>query len=292
MRIIATIAELQHQVRTSRSRGERVALVPVFGHVREGDADRARTARAQCDLVVVVMMGTSAPGLDQRGSAKASRTGTFSAHHADDAVADLGADLVWHLDEHQLSPHGTRTMIRSEHTQRAIAAAPGTDVDYIVTRIVQLIGCVGPQALYLDDGDLVVHATLASTVSDLHLPVDVRTVPVSRDADGMALANALRDLEPADRQRAATITQALQRAAESVHAGSTTTVGRLRAQVEVVLAEDDGIDVEFVELVDPATLAAVELLDRPARLVAAVHVGSTRLIDHVDIHPPASQVTT
>jgi pantoate--beta-alanine ligase len=58
-------------------------------------------------------------------------------------------------------------------------------------------------------------------------------------------------------------------------------LAQARARLEAA-----GFEPEYVELRDAGSLAPVDRLERPARLLAAARLGSTRLIDNVPIIPP------
>jgi pantothenate synthetase len=63
------------------------------------------------------------------------------------------------------------------------------------------------------------------------------------------------------------------------------TVGTLRNAARAAL-DDAGLDgVDYLEIVDPETLKALERVDGPALVCAAIHVGKTRLIDNVLVKP-------
>jgi pantoate--beta-alanine ligase len=91
-------------------------------------------------------------------------------------------------------------------------------------------------------------------VRDLDLDVEIRVLPTVRDGDGLALSSRNALLSPDERRAAAALPKAL----------ATKDPARARALL-------DGLEVDYVELADL----------EPRVLAAAVHVGSTRLIDNI-----------
>ena len=93
-------------------------------------------------------------------------------------------------------------------------------------------------------------------IADLALDLELRDLPTVRDADGLALSSRNRRLSAAERERALALPRAL----------ATRDPERARELL-------DGLEVDYVEVApfDPPVLAA------------AIHVGSTRLIDNVPI---------
>lgn len=281
MRTITTTAELQHQVRTSRMRDERIGLVPVLSALHESDVERIRTARAQCGFVVTCVVPRDLARrlfthharmqeLPERQQALASAGGTdlLWLPSRDDLDADTGATSVhvasqapWNTHEHDLA--------------RSLLA----------TRMVRVINAARADVMYLDETDIDETVMLERVVRDLALRVEVRRVPPLRTPEGVPLGGIVASLEPEVHVHASVLPQALQLAAHAVQEGTTTTVGRLRAQVEMALADEASIDVEFVELVDPATLAPLETLAAPSLLVASVFIDGARIVDHIDVVP-------
>jgi pantoate--beta-alanine ligase len=87
-------------------------------------------------------------------------------------------------------------------------------------------------------------------------------------------------LSPTDRQRATALPQTLQETAKLIGIG--TNIEYALRQGATKLA-DAGFSVDYLELAHTTTLAPVRDLAAPARLLAAAHIGSTRLIDNIAV---------
>ena len=149
------------------------------------------------------------------------------------------------------------------------ASRPG-HFDGVVTVVARLLQLVEPSCLWLGEKDWQQLVILRRLVADLDLGVAVQGVPTVRESDGLALSSRNQYLYSADRARAAALPAALRRADPSDPETS----------VRQSLAEA-GLEVEYVERVDPRTLQPCGPETAISLLAAAVRCGTTRLIDHV-----------
>lgn len=104
-------------------------------------------------------------------------------------------------------------------------------------------------------------------------------VPVVREEDGLPYSSRNSRLNPAQRQQATQLPQALRDAAAAVHAGerrATVLEQLVRARLNAA-----GLEVDYAQLVHPLTLQPCSHLDGVALLGVAVHVGPARLLDHI-----------
>ncbi|MGH7088695.1 MAG: pantoate--beta-alanine ligase, partial [Stellaceae bacterium] len=120
-------------------------------------------------------------------------------------------------------------------------------------------------------------------VRDLDLEVRIEPVPIVREADGLALSSRNAYLSPAERAAAPALHRVLREAAARVASGREPRVAE--AEAEAALAAAGFTKVDYVAAVDPETLAPLDRLDRPARILAAAWLGSTRLIDNLAVDP-------
>lgn len=280
MRTITTIAELQHQIRAARGRGERIGFVPVHGAVYDGDVELIRTARAQCGFVVVSVL----QHVQRTRTAFARHQHRLEVPERQAALAAAGgSDLLWLPAPEDIDPTDARASIRISASAAARRIGSAENVSQLATQLIRMLGCVTPDVVYLDEVDVERSVMLERAVSDLRIPVSVRRVPMLRHPNGCAMSGPCAALTDDQQRLAAMVPQALMQAAEAVRSGGITTVGRLRAHVEMLLVDADGIDVEYVELIDPDTLEPTDALTGPGRLVAAVQLHGVRVVDNVPI---------
>ncbi|HEX5331953.1 MAG TPA: pantoate--beta-alanine ligase [Cellulomonas sp.] len=176
-------------------------------------------------------------------------------------------------------------------------ARPG-HLDGVLTVVLKLLHLTRPDVAMFGQKDAQQVAAVRRMVRDLDVPVDVREVATVRDADGLALSSRNAYLSPAERTRALVLGRSV-RAAHDAADGPGATPAHVRAAAHAVLAGAD-IELEYAELVDPATFEAVD--DRftgPAVLAVAARVGATRLIDNAWVmlgdptaHPQTAPTTS
>ena len=142
----------------------------------------------------------------------------------------------------------------------------------------KLLNMVGPDYAYFGQKDAQQAAVIKRMVRDLDLPVAVTVCPIIRDADGLALSSRNAHLSPDERARALALSRALGAVTAAVTAGERdprVATGSARGAVEAA-----GVQLEYLELVDPDTLAPVSELAGDVLAVIAGRVGTTRLIDN------------
>ena len=149
------------------------------------------------------------------------------------------------------------------------AGRPG-HFDGVVTVVARLLDLVRPQQLWLGEKDWQQLVILRRLVQDLDLPVRVRGVATAREPDGLARSSRNQYLSPAQRLQAAALPRILRRASPDDPLSS------LRRDLSAA-----GLEVEYVERVDPLSLQPCGAEKAISLLAAAVRCGTTRLIDHV-----------
>ncbi|TMQ10521.1 MAG: 4-phosphopantoate--beta-alanine ligase, partial [Deltaproteobacteria bacterium] len=122
-------------------------------------------------------------------------------------------------------------------------------------------------------------AIIRRMVRDLDFAIEIASVPIVREPDGVAMSSRNAYLSPDQRRAARSLSTGLAAAAAAFAAGerrAAALVAAARAPIDA--AADTRID--YVELRDAEELTPVTHVERPAVLALAVFVGTTRLIDN------------
>ena len=256
MRIVRTIAELRAALPSGR-----VGLVPTMGAFHAGHLSLFRAARAECDVVVVSLFVNPTQFGAGEDLERYPRDEARDARLAEEA----GVDFLFVPTAEEMYPEGFRTWIEVEGTGAEGRARPG-HFRGVATVCLKLFNIVRPQVAYLGQKDAQQAALLRRLVRDLDLQLELRILPTVRDLDGLALSSRNAYLASDERERALGLPRALE-AGRSAHAHGSD-------PVPVACAALNGLDPEYVEVLD---------LDGVTVLAAATRVGSTRLIDNVDL---------
>jgi pantoate ligase/cytidylate kinase len=257
-------------------------FVPTMGALHEGHASLVRQAaepRAAGSPRVLLSVFVNplqfGPGED---FARYPRTLELDAERA----AAAGAHGLFAPTVEEIYPGGEAQITRVQpppSLQAALCARsrPG-HFDGVATVVCRLLALVRPARAFFGEKDWQQLLILRRVVSDLGVPVVIEGCATQREADGLARSSRNRYLDPQARGRASTLPIALAEAAAALRAGAdgAATLAACRSRL---LAADLAVD--YLELVQAHTLAALPRLEGLTLLAAAVHCGPARLIDHI-----------
>ena len=201
----------------------------------------------------------------------------------DCALTDqAGASALWCPDERQVYPYGSgegwRLQAPASLTAHLCGPWRSGHLDGVVTVVMRLLGLVRPSQLWLGEKDWQQLTILRHLVKDFGLSVKVRGCPTVRESDGLAASSRNRYLSDAERTVASAFSSALSSAARDLSQGSVDEASRHAALHQQLRRA--GLEVEYVETVDPVTLQPAPPSRSIRLLAAAVRCGATRLIDH------------
>ena len=264
-----------------RAGGHRVALVPTMGALHAGHLALVEEARRQADRVVATIFVNPLQFGEGEDLERYPRREKEDARALDDA----GCDLLWVPPLEQMYPSGFSTTVSVDNLSKRWEgeARPG-HFDGVATVVTKLLNAVRPEIAMFGEKDFQQLAVIRRLAADLNLGTEIVAVPIVRDEDGLALSSRNAYLSEDERTRAVTLPTALQEAADAIESG--TPVGAALERARRALA-DAGFDpIDYVALVDAATLEPLAEAAGRMRLIAAATTGKTRLIDNVAVEPP------
>jgi pantoate--beta-alanine ligase len=284
VRPVSELAELRRQLSLWRSEGLKIGFVPTMGYLHEGHLALVRRAMELADRVVVsIFVNPTQFGpnedfdrypRDEEGDlAKLEAVGAHLAYLPTRATMYAPDHATWVTVE-RLS-EGLCSVTRP-HFFRGVA-----------TVVAKLLNRVQPDVAVFGEKDYQQLLVVQRMVADLDMPVAVVGHPTVREPDGLAMSSRNAYLSPEERRIAPRLYRILTDTVARLTAGRRVADALAEAEQELRAAGFSAID--YVELRDAATLQPLtQLTERPARLLAAVYLGKTRLIDNVPVPPVAA----
>jgi len=111
------------------------------------------------------------------------------------------------------------------------------------------------------------------------LPIEIIGAPIVRENDGLAMSSRNLYLSPQERTVAPKLHEILQATGKAIASRSTPLKSALEQGFTAL--SKAGFKVDYLELREAETLAALDIYETPARLLVAAWLGNTRLIDNI-----------
>ncbi len=277
MQLVETVAQLQAWRTAQRDRT--IGFVPTMGYLHDGHLALVRRARTENEIVVVSIFVNPLQ---------------FGPHedyerYPRDLARDLallapeGVDLVFAPSVEEMYPPGfaTSVVVSGPVAERLEGASRPGHFRGVATVVARLLNLVRPTRAYFGWKDAQQVLVIRRMVQDLALPVEIVPVPTVREADGLALSSRNVYLSPEERAAASAIPRALFAALERFQAGERN-AEMLRRIVREALASSL-VRLDYVSVSDLERFEELEVVDRPALLLVAAWVGTTRLIDNLPL---------
>jgi pantoate--beta-alanine ligase len=268
---------MQEQAIAWRRAGDDIGLVPTMGALHAGHDSLVSRARRENQRVIVSVFVNPAQFTPDEDFEKYPRP--FEQDRA--RLEALGVDAIFHPPVDQIYPAAFKTWVDPGPLGDVLEgkSRPG-HFGGVLTVVLKLFNLSQPKRAYFGQKDFQQVVLVRQLVRDLVLPVRIVVVPTVREPDGLAMSSRNAYLDPAQRQLAPIVRQALTEAAQAFTAGETRTAELERLTTDR-LAVAPGVAIDYVALVDETTLTRPQQASPGSVLAVAVKLGSTRLIDNV-----------
>lgn len=249
-----------------------------MGYLHEGHLSLCDIARQHADFVVMSLFVNPlqfGPGEDL---ARYPRDLEADAAKA----ADRGVDLLFAPTDSEMYPTGAvrvRVVPTEGHDVLCGRHRPG-HFEGVLTVVAKLFNLVNPDVAVFGGKDLQQALLIQRMVLDLDFATDIIVAPIVREPDGLALSSRNVYLDAAARASALALHRGLQAAQQRFDEGERR-VAALVDAARMTLQGEPGVQVQYVELVDPGTLAEPAEAAPGHALAVAAFVGGTRLIDNI-----------
>jgi pantoate--beta-alanine ligase len=276
MRVIHSPLEIYSLIDFERRENRRVGLVPTMGALHEGHLSLVTRAKQDCDVAVATIFVNPTQFGPNEDFSKYPRTLESDL----EKLAAVGCDYVFvpAADEIYRPGHSTYVDPPSVASQWEGAIRPG-HFRGVTTIVLKLFMMVPAHIAFFGRKDYQQVAVIKGMVDDLNMPIRIETCDTIRESDGLAMSSRNRYLTADERQRALSLSRALNTAKEMISQGERD-VSIIEAAMNAVLLAAPVDKIDYAKIVHADTLEPLSQIDSPAVAILAARLGTTRLIDN------------
>jgi len=257
------IESLQQALLLLAQAGKTVALVPTMGALHAGHAALIAQGRELADVVVVSIFVNPTQFGEGEDFDKYPRTLTADVQAAQAA----GAELIYAPSVNDMYPDGFATTVSAGEMGKILCGKfRQGHFDGVATVVIKLLLRVMPHFAIFGLKDYQQFCIINRVVEDLDIPVEIVGAEIVREADGLALSSRNRYLSEDERKTAPMLYQTIANVAKAIP--KTGTEAAINQGISALTTA--GFKVDYMEIFEE-------------HLLVAAWLGSTRLIDNVEI---------
>ena len=279
MKLVHTVAELRDEVTAAKAQGLTIGLVPTMGALHEGHASLIAAANKENDLVVVsVFVNPTQFGPNEDLDAYPRTL------EADCKLAErMGANVVFAPSPKEMYPSADDTWVEVTGDITKVLCGRTRPIHFrgVTTVVTKLFNLAQPDRAYFGQKDAQQVEVLKRMVKDLFFPLQLRVMPIIREADGLAKSSRNTYLSQEEHTAALVLSRSL-KAAKAMYEAGERDAAKITAAVTADIEKEPMSNIDYVEIY---ALPGLEPVSNPMvgsnLLAVAVKFGTTRLIDNV-----------
>ena len=277
MKLITNINEMRQFSSDAKKAGKSIVFVPTMGCLHEGHASLLKKGRKLGDILVMSIFVNPIQFGPKEDYALYPRD-----LKKDLALAEVNkVDVVFNPLAEEMYPDNFQTTIEVEKLSNYLCgiSRPG-HFKGVATVVAKLFNIVKPDIALFGEKDYQQLLIIKKMVQDLNMDVTVVSMPIIREADGLAMSSRNNYLNKDERRAALCLYTALLKGKDMFHNGVTDAQAILQKMRNIIEAEPLA-EVDYIKVCDVNTLDDLEGIADKALLALAVKIGRTRLIDNI-----------
>ena len=278
MILCKTVEELRSEIASAKAAGKTIGLVPTMGALHEGHASLIKAANQENDVVVVSVFVNPT----QFGPTEDLDSYPRSLD-ADCKLAEAqGADIVFAPSPKEMYPSEDMTWVEVTGDVTKVLCGRSRPIHFrgVTTVVSKLFNLAQPDRAYFGQKDAQQVQVLKRMVKDLFFNLQMRIMPIVREADGLAKSSRNTYLSAEERQAGLILSKSLKHAQELFAAGERDPQ-KLVAATTAMIKTEPMANIDYVEIYQMPDLNECPTPMQGENLLAlAVRFGTTRLIDN------------
>ncbi|MEX3620896.1 pantoate--beta-alanine ligase [Viridibacillus arvi] len=276
MKIVSTIKELTAHITTVKKADKTIGLVPTMGYLHEGHMALATAARRENDIVVMSLFVNPA----QFGPNEDYESYPRDLNRDSKIAEEVGVDFLFAPSVSEIYPTSGGIQILAGPQANILCGAtrPG-HFDGVLKIVTKIFHITQPTKAYFGQKDAQQLALIETLARDYNFPLEIRSVPIVREEDGLAKSSRNVFLTEQQRKEAVVIHQALI-LAKNHYFESENNIEATNFAKEHIIANSNG-QIDYLQMLSYPDLTEVAEQTEKVLIAAAVYFGKTRLIDNI-----------
>jgi pantoate--beta-alanine ligase len=258
--------------------GKTIGFVPTMGYLHDGHLSLIEKSNRQCDITIVSIYINPAQFAANEDL----------SNYPKDLDRDLAllnnykVDYVFVPSDAMMYPKGYKSWITVYGLSEVLCGA-SRPVHFkgVATIVAKLVNLVNPDFMFMGEKDYQQMIILETMLKDLNFHTRIVRCPIVREKDGLAMSSRNKYLSKTERKNALCLSQSLKLANDFYKHGETNP-SEVKNQMTDLITKAKG-KIDYIAFVDKDSLAPVKKLDAKTRVIMAVFIGKTRLIDNCPI---------
>ncbi|MDR4503257.1 MAG: pantoate--beta-alanine ligase [Candidatus Scalindua sp.] len=277
MDVVRSINTMQLMINAVKAEGCSIGFVPTMGALHEGHLSLMRSARNECDKLIVSIFVN--PIQFEREDDLANYPHQLETDIEISRNEDV--DIVFTPCREEIYPEGFCTYVEQEKlTNRLCGKMRPGHFKGVTTIVTKLFNIIKPDKAYFGQKDYQQSVIIKRLVQDLNMDMDIKVLPIVRDKDGLALSSRNKHLSAEERLDARCLYEALLKA-KSLVAANEREVRKIVNEMENIIDAVKDARIDYISLVDSDSLREKTEITGKTVAAVAVWIGSTRLIDNI-----------
>lgn len=281
MKVIESADDLALQVTKWKKEGKTIGFVPTMGFLHEGHLALMREARQHSDKVITSIFVNPR----QFGPEEDLDQYPRDIERDIQLASKEAVDILFMPAQDVMYPPGYQTTVSVPDIAKLLCGkSRPVHFDGVATVVTKLFNLVDPDFAVFGRKDYQQLALIRQMVRDLNFNIQIIGHPIVREPDGLAMSSRNKYLDGSEREDALCLYRGLQHAQTRMNEEKEIAAESLIAEVTDILNTPKSCRIDYVEIVDPVSLANKQTARKGDVLaVAAFFNEKVRLIDNTTL---------
>lgn len=277
MKLVKSIKEMREIIKVCQGKNQLIGFVPTMGNLHKGHLSLVSESKNETAVTIVSIFVNPTQFGPSEDFNKYPRTLESDLK----MLEEKKVDYVFAPDEKEMYPDHTKTlvMVGGDLTNTLEGCSRPGHFNGVTLVVNKLFSIIQPDVAYFGQKDAQQARVIYQMVQDLNMPLQMKVMPIVRESDGLAMSSRNQYLDKKSRAIAPTLNESLMEGAKAIKDGEKDPMQILAIISEQLICFPE-IEIDYVAVVDPVSFEEVIEIRKDVLIVAAIHIGSTRLIDN------------